>query len=183
MRTKIIFLDRDGVINRFPGMGFYVTRQREFRFLPGVKNALKTLSLAGFEINIISNQGCVSRGLISVRGLKDLTDRMVAKIVKAGGRIKGVFYCVHQQSDRCDCKKPKTKLFRKALNGRRVDLQSVYFIGDSEEDIQAAKNLGCRSILVLSGRIKKRDLEGLAASPDHVMRNLKEAARWVARKR
>ena len=73
---KIIFLDRDGVINRFPGMGNYVTRQSEFHFIPGSLEAVSLLTQAGFEVNVVSNQGCVSRGLLSVAKLGRITKKM-----------------------------------------------------------------------------------------------------------
>lgn len=180
---KIIFLDRDGVINRFPGMGAYLTRWEDFYFLPGVIDAIALLSQAGFELNIISNQGCVAHGDISLEGLNDITHRMLKKIEAGGGKIAGVFYCVHQTSDNCDCKKPKTKLFHDALRGRTVDLKSVYFVGDSIEDIQAGENLGCQKILVLSGRNGESDLKDFPVKPDVVKKDLWEAAQWILQKK
>ncbi len=153
---SVIFLDRDGVINEFPGVSQYVVRLDDFRFIPGALEALRKLTEAGFELFVVSNQGCVSRGLISAKELAVMTDRMTIDIKKSGGRLEGVFYCLHQKSDNCECKKPKIKMFQDALKGRVVDLESVYFIGDSREDVEAGKALGCRTILVLSGRTKKR---------------------------
>ena len=76
---KIIFLDRDGVINRFPGMGSYVTRWKDLRLIPKATRAIKLLSGAGYEIHVISNQGCVARKLITLKGLDRLTSRMLEK--------------------------------------------------------------------------------------------------------
>ena len=182
-QDKIIFLDRDGVINRFPGKGVYVVKKKQFRFLPNTFKALHLLKEEGFKVFVVSNQGCVSRGLITRLALKKMTDRMLAEIKQNGGSINRVYYCEHQTSDRCECKKPKTLLFKKALKGRKADLNKIYFIGDSEEDIQAAKNLGCRSILALSGRLKRRDIPKLLAKPDLVKKNLLDAARWITQKK
>ncbi|MGH7198652.1 MAG: D-glycero-alpha-D-manno-heptose-1,7-bisphosphate 7-phosphatase [Candidatus Omnitrophota bacterium] len=180
--TKILFLDRDGVINRFPGMGFYVTRQKDFHFLPNALRALGFLTRAGYELNVISNQGCVARKLITRAGLDRLTQRMKRIVEKKGGRLR-VFYCTHQQSDDCACKKPKTKLFKKAIRGRKIDLRAAYFIGDSEEDVMAGKGLGCKTVLVLSGRNKRRDVGKFSVKPDFIKKDLWEAARWIIRKK
>ena len=177
--SKIIFLDRDGVINRFPGMGSYVVSWKDFRFLPNAKKAISHLTKAGFEINIVSNQGCVSRGLLTSQELDALTEKMVLAAKRAGGEIRGVFYCVHQKKDGCVCKKPKTKLFKDAIGKREVNLKSVYFIGDSKEDLEAGRRLGCRTILVLSGRIQKRQIKDLPVQPHFVKKNLWEAVRWI----
>jgi D-glycero-D-manno-heptose 1,7-bisphosphate phosphatase len=60
-----VFLDRDGVINEYPGDFQYVTSWEEFRFLPGSKEAIKKLSESGYRIFVISNQAGVSKGFYS----------------------------------------------------------------------------------------------------------------------
>ena len=180
--TKIIFLDRDGVINEFPGMGNYVTGWEKFRFLPDALGAIALLTREGYEIHIVSNQGCVARGLLTMADLQEITRRMLKEIEKKGGSVSGVHYCIHQTSDGCECKKPKTALFRQALRGKPVDLSSVYFIGDSEEDIEASHNLGCQSVLVLSGRVAEESLRSLKWEPDAVKKNLWDAVQWIIQK-
>lgn len=178
---NVVFLDRDGVINEFPGKGEYVTSQAAFRFIPRAKEAIRLLSERGCEIYVVSNQGCVSRGLISAADLEAMTDRMLEEVRSAEGRIDGVFYCLHQTSDACDCKKPKISLFKKALAGRPVDKRSACFIGDSREDVEAGRALGCLTVLVLSGRTKREDLPSFEPKPDRVAADLWEAATWIAR--
>src|SRR3989338_6636479 len=153
MKKKLLFLDRDGVINRFPGVGGYVTRWEDFEFLPNAVRAVALLTKAGYEIVVISNQGCVGKGLLSSQALGEITARMREEIRRGGGELGDVFYCEHAPNAGCDCKKPKLGLFRQALRERgNVDLRSLFFIGDSVMDMEAGKSLGCRTILVLSGR-------------------------------
>ncbi len=178
---KIVFLDRDGVINRFPGKGVYVTRQEDFQFLPRAVDAIRRLKEAGCEVYVVSNQGCVSRGLITEKKLAEMTGRMMEEIRRHGGDISRVLYCPHQKSDNCDCKKPKVKLFLEAIAGRNPDMSDVYFAGDSEEDIQAGKNLGCRTILVLSGRTTAEELGSFPLKADAVKKDLWEAVEWILR--
>lgn len=179
---RVVFLDRDGVINRFPGKGVYVTKKKQFEFLPKSLEAIRVLSEAGFQIYVVSNQGCVSRKMITEKKLMSITESMLKAVEKAGGKINEVFYCVHQTSDACDCKKPKTTLFEKALAGKKINRSFVYLVGDSEEDMRAGKNLGCRTVLVLSGRLTEGEALGLSAKPDVVKRDLWEAAHWIIQK-
>ncbi len=176
---RFAFLDRDGVINRFPGKGKYVTGFSEFKILPQALKAIRLLTEAGYELAVISNQGCVSRKLITKKSLADLTKYMLKEIREAGGRSPKVYYCVHQKADNCACKKPKTLLLKKAVGTRKIKRSEICFIGDSEEDMEAAKNFGCRPVLVLSGRSKKKDVPALSVKPDAVHKNLWEAARWL----
>jgi histidinol-phosphate phosphatase family protein len=180
---KLVFLDRDGVINRFPGKGVYVVREEDFHFIPGALQGLRLLTEAGYELHVVSNQGCVSRGLLSMEELNRMTGRMLDRIRREGGEIRQVYYCVHRTSDACGCKKPKTELLEKALAGRRVTKTGVFFIGDSEEDMAAGKNIGCRTVLVLSGRTGNEDIAKFASKPDAVRKDLLDAAKWLLKKR
>lgn len=179
---RLVFLDRDGVINRFPGKGAYVTRESQLIVLPKALKGLRLLAEAGYDVAVISNQGCVSRGLITKAALKKMTHHLEKKVRAAGGRLNKVYYCYHQTSDHCQCKKPKTLLFKRALKKYHIARKKLYFMGDSQEDIQAAKNLGCRSVLLLSGRLKKRDIRKLETKPDFVKTDLWEAAKWLIKK-
>ena len=84
---KTIFLDRDGVINRDPGFGGYITCWEEFELLPGALEAIKKLNQAGFEIIVISNQAGVAKGLYALKDLNEITKNMLGEIEKAGGKI------------------------------------------------------------------------------------------------
>ena len=180
---RLLFLDRDGVINRFPGMGAYVTGDKGLKLLPNALRGIRLLTRAGFRLVVISNQGCVSRGMITRAELRHLTDKMLNEINASDGKVHRVYYCMHQTSDRCRCKKPKTLLMERAVRGLRLPRREVYFIGDSREDVEAGKRFGCRTILVLSGRSKKRDIKDFSIKPDLVKKNLLEAAQWILRKK
>ncbi len=180
--TKFIFLDRDGVLVRFPGKGKYVTRASQMKPILHSAKAVALLTKAGYEIVVVSNQGCVSRGMITRAELTGFTKKMLSWIRKAGGRIRKVYYCVHQSSDNCLCKKPKTLLMERAVKGRGVDPRKSFFVGDSAEDMEAGSRFGCRTVLVLSGRNKKKDVRSLPVKPDHVKKNLLEVATWLTKK-
>lgn len=181
--TRIVFLDRDGVINEFPGIGNYVTSWEEFRFVPKALDAIRWLTESGYELNVISNQGCVSRGRMTHEALQTLTAKMLKAIEAAGGAIGGVFYCIHETKDQCECKKPKTALFKQAARGRDVHWESTYFIGDSEEDMEAGKNIGCQTVLVLSGRVREAGVDSVHPKPDIVKKDLWEAVSWIIQRR
>lgn len=179
---RIVFLDRDGVINEFPGKGLYVTRREDLRVLPRAARGIALLKAMGYEIFVITNQGCISRRYLTVGELEAMHVHLMRELEAEGAKIDGIFYCPHQTSDACDCKKPKTALFKKAVAGRSVDFARAFFVGDSEEDIAAGRALGCRTVLVLSGRTRGEDIAALAIRPDVVKKDLWEAAEWIAAK-
>jgi D-glycero-D-manno-heptose 1,7-bisphosphate phosphatase len=175
---KLVFLDRDGVINEFPGNGKYVTKLKEFHFIEGSLDAIRILTLEGYNIFIISNQAGVSKGIYTKNKLKLITKRMLQEIKKVGGRVNKAFYCTHRSDAGCDCRKPEIGLVRKALESmnKRIHIaQKAFFVGDTESDIQAGHNAGCKTIFVLSGREDRRYMRGWKVQPDYVAKDLLEA--------
>jgi D-glycero-D-manno-heptose 1,7-bisphosphate phosphatase len=181
-KRKVIFIDRDGVINKDPG-GWtkysYVTRWKDFRFLPGAKTAIKRLSKSGYTIAVISNQAGIGKGYYSLKRLKSITARMIKELNKVGGKIHRAYYCIHQSKDNCPCRKPKDGLLKRAERGLKVKIAGSYFIGDSVVDVEAGKKAKLKTVLVLSGKSSRRDIKGWALKPDHVVKNLEEAVSLI----
>jgi D-glycero-D-manno-heptose 1,7-bisphosphate phosphatase len=180
--TKAIFIDRDGVINKDPGgwtKHSYVTRWEDFVFLPGSKEAIKRLNDAGLDIVVISNQAGIAKGHYSETELSGINKNMLSEINRASGKIKKVYYCIHQTSDDCDCRKPKIGLFRQAERELNIKARDTYFIGDGKTDVEAGREANLRTILVLSGKTSPEDVKNWEVKPDHICKNLSEAADLV----
>lgn len=179
---KAIFIDRDGVINKDPG-GWtehsYVTDWKDFHFLPGVFKALKMLKEKRVKIIVISNQAGVSKGFYTKEKLGEINELMLKEIGKNGGGIEEVFYCVHRDEDNCDCRKPKAGMLEAAAKKYKIDPKETYFIGDGKMDVMAGKTIGCRTILVLSGKSAHEDIEKWEEKPDHIFKDLLEAVNWL----
>jgi len=176
---KIVFLDRDGVINKYPGDRAYVTSLRKFRFLPGAKKAIALLSKNGYKVFVASNQAGVGRGVYSQKTLDAITARMLKDIEKAGGKITKAYYCTHKKDAGCLCRKPKPGLVRKAVKEFDLKLKGVYFIGDTIRDVLTAHASGCKSILVLAGKEKLNNQANWEAKPDLVFKDLFSAAKFL----
>ncbi len=179
---KAIFIDRDGVINKDPG-GWtkynYVTDWKDFHFLPGALEALKILEKNGIRVIVVSNQAGVSRGYFSEGDLEKVNTKMLQEIEKSGGHIEEVYYCIHKDEDDCDCRKPKTGLFEKAIAKHHIDPKDTYIIGDSMVDISAGKRIECRTVFVLSGKTSKEEMEKWVDQPDYVFEDLLSVVKWL----
>jgi D-glycero-D-manno-heptose 1,7-bisphosphate phosphatase len=176
---RLIFLDRDGVINVDPGPGLYVTRWGEFQFLPGAIDAIRKLTEEGYEIVVISNQAGVTKGLYTMEVLEEMTRNMVHEIEKRGGRLRSVHYCPHVDDDNCDCRKPRTGLLKTATQGLTVNFKDTFFIGDGITDIKAGKDIGAKTILVLSGKTSLKDRAQWDVEPDYIAQDLKDAVERI----
>ncbi|MCM8795569.1 MAG: HAD family hydrolase [Candidatus Omnitrophica bacterium] len=176
---RAIFLDRDGVINRYPGDGKYVTSWKEFHFLPGAKEAIAKLYKNKFKIFVISNQAGVNKGIFSRRTLDLITRNMHLEIKEAQGKIHGVYYCIHRPEENCSCRKPCTGLIDKVKKRYNICIKDSFFIGDTMRDVRTARAAGLKSILVLSGREKLSNCKNWEVKPDFIFRNLREAAEFI----
>ncbi|HOW43009.1 MAG TPA: HAD family hydrolase [Candidatus Omnitrophota bacterium] len=177
---KIVFLDRDGVINAYPGHYKYVTSVEEFRLLPGVQEALRRLTAAGCALFIISNQAGVAKKMYSREALDAITQRMLDELGD-GITFSGVYYCTHLSDENCACRKPRTGYVEKAfaalaLQGRTPDLQQCYFVGDSLIDVETGKASGMKTILVFSGRERPENKPAWSVIPDFTAEDLSDAA-------
>jgi histidinol-phosphate phosphatase family protein len=174
-----VLLDRDGVINRRIVKG-YVTRWKDFAFLPGVLGALRMLRENGYQVLVVSNQSCVGRGLLSWEELQAITRRMQLEVALAGGAIEKVYYCHHAPGDDCSCRKPRPGLLLKAMEEHQLWPAQIYMVGDSESDMEAAARAGCRSVLVQRGAFLQHG--ALVGTMKNVVSDLQEAASLIVRR-
>ena len=180
---KVIFIDRDGVINEDP-IGDYVKQWEDFKFIPGTIEALKQLNNSGFEIIIISNQAGIGDGVYSQTALEGITDKMLAELKKRGIPIRGVYYCTHGKEANCECRKPKTGLFQQAARDIKFKSSQTYFIGDKASDVQAGKNFGLRTLFVLTGHgVNDKPRLKNDEQPERILPSLKEAVDYVLRQK
>ena len=146
---KAVFLDRDGVINRKAPEGQYVTRWEEMEFLPGAKEAIRSLNQAGFLVIVVTNQRCVAKGLISTDELDSIHARMRSEFKAAGATIDAIYYCPHEFVPPCACRKPEPGMLLEAARTHDVDMAASWMIGDSDHDVQAGQNAGCHTALIV----------------------------------
>ena len=150
-KTKVFFIDRDGVINKEIG---YLHEIAKFEFIDGVIEALKYIQNKGFEIIVITNQSGIGRGMYSREKFLELNKWMIDFLSSQGVKILDVLYCPHTPEDGCACRKPLPGMFLEAIKKYDIDIEMSWSIGDKETDIQAAKSSGVsNTILVKSGHI------------------------------
>jgi D-glycero-D-manno-heptose 1,7-bisphosphate phosphatase len=143
--TRAAFLDRDGVINRNPQEGEYVTRWEDFHVLPGVVESITLLNRAGFSVIVVTNQRCIAKGLMSFVELETMHERMTELLVRSGAVIDGIYYCPHERVPSCECRKPAPGMLLNAARARGIELSASWMIGDSDIDVEAGRNAGCKT--------------------------------------
>jgi len=158
---KVIILDRDGVINEDSDQ--YVKSPSEWRPIPGSLEAIARLNHAGYTVAVASNQSGLARGLFSLDDLNAMHQKMHRLLARAGGHVDGIFFCPHGPDDQCDCRKPKPGLYQQIGDRFGVRLRDVPVIGDSARDLESARQVGARPILVRTGKGRRTET---ALEPD-----------------
>ncbi|MBW1847807.1 MAG: D-glycero-beta-D-manno-heptose 1,7-bisphosphate 7-phosphatase [Deltaproteobacteria bacterium] len=177
MKQKVLFVDRDGVINK--DSPAYIKSWSEFEFLPRSLGAIRRLTENGFDVVLITNQSAVNRNFISKNDLEAIHIRMKEVIKQNGGEVKDIFYCPHRPEDQCDCRKPLPGLILQAQEAYQIDVGKTMMVGDSAKDIECAKNAGCGgSILVQTGNgiTAEKILAEKGIFPSFIVKDLYEAA-------
>jgi len=177
---KVVYLDRDGVINR--DSPAYIKSWDEFEFLPGSLEALKQLNQNGFTTIIITNQSAIGRQMITRETLEGMHRRMSAAIQSHGGRIEDIFYCPHRPDEGCDCRKPKTGLIDQARRKYSIIQSGAMMVGDSSKDIECARNAGCRAAILVktgNGRQAENQLRDRKIPIDYLAEDLLDAVNWI----
>lgn len=177
---KVIFLDRDGVINKYPGDTNYVTSWKDFEFIPGSLEGIRKLKACGYKLFVVSNQAGVSKGIYDAKALADIDTRLVKALRKYKTKLDGIYYCTHLSSADCLCRKPKVGLLNKAVAEHNLKPNVAFFIGDSFVDMRAGRAFGAKTVLLLSGREKISNRKHWEFEPDYIFDNLLVAAHYIA---
>ncbi|HEY5932975.1 MAG TPA: lipopolysaccharide heptosyltransferase II [Nitrospira sp.] len=171
-----IFLDRDGTLNPDPG---YIKSPDQFDLFPGASEALASLKRAGARLIVVTNQSGIARGLLSREDLNAVHRKLTCLLAGAGVALDAIYVCPHHPDDGCECRKPNRGMIDQAVREWGVNLDRSYVIGDHLRDIELAKRIGARSVLVTTGVVPPREAESLKASgaaPDWIVSSLAEAA-------
>ncbi len=153
MGKKIVFLDRDGVINKLVERdGRMVSPQRieDFELFPNVASAIKKLQEMGFEIVVVTNQPDISRGLMNLSELEKMNG-----LVHSLG-IKHIRVCPHSNEDHCTCRKPKPGLLEDFIRIQTESIDEIWLIGDNASDIEAGTQVHASTILITGSGVESQ---------------------------
>jgi len=176
---KLIFIDRDGVIN-YDNLAGYITQWKYFKFIPNSLKALQELTESGYRIIIISNQAGIGDGIYPKKALNEITRKMLARMRRSRINIAGVYYCLHGKKAGCKCRKPKIGLFEQVARDFKFDRRQTYFIGDKVSDMQAGKRFKLKTAFVLTGH-GRNDLKKLTKplKPDLIAPSLYQVSKKI----
>ena len=162
-KRKCIFLDRDGVINQNMDSSPSVEK---FKLLDRVPEAIKRINKSDYLAIVVTNQPMIAKGFVSFEEVDNIHKKMETLLGEKGAYLNKIYYCPHHPEKGfegeiselkidCECRKPKAGMLFNAQKEFNIDLENSWIIGDSQRDIEAGKNAGCKTIAV--GHIDNAD--------------------------
>lgn len=181
-----VFIDRDGTISEEVG---YVNHVSRFKVLPNTARAIRLFNEAGIMAIVATNQAGVARGYFEESLIGAVHEKLRAELAAEGARLDAIYYCPHHPSAgkppyraACDCRKPKPGMILRARDEHGVDLSRSYMVGDKILDIEFGKNLGLKSVMVLTGYgigEYEHQRQDWKVAPDYLAKDLLDAAEWI----
>lgn len=155
-KQKAIFLDRDGVINKYVG---FLRDIDEFELIDGVPEAIKKINESGYLAIVVTNQPVIARGEVTYEKLQEIHNKMETLLGKEGAYLDAIYFCPHHPHKGyegeipelkfdCDCRKPKPGMLLQAAEDFNTDLSQSWMIGDSQSDIEAGTAAGCKTVFI-----------------------------------
>lgn len=183
-RRKVVFFDRDGVVNlEDEPYGYAIDT---FYFAPYFMELFLELKKQDALCFIVTNQSGINRGIFTQKDFDALTSFMQSCIksslmipLRTSGFVPknigfdGVYFCPHTKEEHCSCRKPNSAMLEEAIKEFNLNIEDCdsYILGDKDTDMQAGLKVNVHT------RIFIGDTE--APNATHKVKNLKEATKII----
>jgi D-glycero-D-manno-heptose 1,7-bisphosphate phosphatase len=157
-QTRAAFLDRDGTLIRDVN---FIGRPEQVELIPGAAAAVRRLNQAGIPAIVITNQSGIARGYFTEADYEKVHQRLVELMARENARLDAAYHCPHHPDvgGPCECRKPGTLLYRRAITDHALDGRGSWSIGDRLRDVLPALDLGGHGIMVPSDQTPLAELE------------------------
>jgi D-glycero-D-manno-heptose 1,7-bisphosphate phosphatase len=167
----VAFLDRDGtLVESDVSDGVPIPNHGTVDFVDGASQACAELRRLGYALVMVTNQPDVARGRVDRQTVEDANQRIAAEL-----GLDMALTCMHDDLDRCTCRKPRPGMLLQAASTLDIQLDRLsVMIGDRWRDVDAGAAAGVSTVLVDRGYG-----ELLNTTPDHIAMNLPGAVDWI----
>lgn len=182
-RQKAIFLDRDGVLNVEKGL---FNDPEDLVIYDSAIEAVKDIGKSDYISIVVTNQPSIAKNIASLEELDLIHKKLETTLGNKGAKLDDIYFCPHhphkgfpeerpEYKIDCECRKPKPGMLLRAVESFNIDLKKSYIIGDSERDILAGKNAGCKTVGVMTGYGVKKTV----VKPDFIFTDVLQATRFI----
>lgn len=179
-----VFLDRDGTLIEEVD---YLERVEQVALYSWSIDGVRLLNRAGIRVFVVTNQAGVARGYFTESVVAEVHRRIDSLLASGGARIDAYYYCPHHPEGAveayrrsCECRKPGRGLVDRAAREFGIDPSRSFVVGDRWLDIQLARAVGARAVLVRTGFGSTAERQQPSdVTADAIADNLVDAANWI----
>jgi D-glycero-D-manno-heptose 1,7-bisphosphate phosphatase len=178
--SRLVILDRDGVINE--DSDDYIKSLDEWVPIQGSISAIARLSRAGYKVAVATNQSGLARGYFDEITLANMHATLCALVEEEGGQVDAICYCPHGPDEGCHCRKPEPGLLEQISEELQLPIAGAWYVGDTGKDLELGLKMGCKSVLVRTGKGRRTEptldpakrqaviiVDDLAAAADRIL--------------
>ncbi len=148
MKKKVLFIDRDGTIIIEPPIDKQVDSLEKLEFLPKAISAIRELVLkTDYELVMVTNQDGLGTSSFPEDTFWPAHNKMLSILSGEGIIFSNIHIDRSFEHEKLPTRKPGTAMLTEYFS-EEYDLANSYVIGDRLTDVQLAKNLGAKSILI-----------------------------------
>ena len=192
-KNAAVFLDRDGTINEEVG---YLDSIDKLNLFAYTAEAIRLINESGMKAVVMTNQSGVAKGYFTEEFVRTVHERIQEMLRERGAFIDAFYYCPHHQTEgigvylqSCACRKPGAGMLIQASKELDIDLRRSYTVGDMLKDIQVARTVGAKGILVKTGYGINTIEKGLTSDsseicqPSYIAEDILDAVKWIIKDR
>lgn len=155
---KVLFIDRDGTLILEPPIDFQVDSLEKLEFYPGVfQNLSRIARELDYELVMITNQDGLGTESFPYEDFIRPQEKMLKAFENEEIVFSDILIDKSFENENLPTRKPGIGMLGKYIYGN-YDLENSFVIGDRHTDIQLAKNLGSKSILISKVQNDEADL-------------------------
>lgn len=166
MKKKVLFIDRDGTLVIEPPVDYQLDSFEKLEFYPKVFRNLHFIrTRLDFELVMVTNQDGLGTASFPEDTFWPVHNLMLKSFAGEGITFDDI--CIDRSfpEDNAPTRKPRTGMLTRYIHNEEYDLAGSFVIGDRATDVELAKNLGCRAILLQpdTSILKDTELENVCA--------------------
>lgn len=164
MKKKVLFIDRDGTIVIEPPVDYQLDAFEKLEFYPkAIRNLYFIRQKLDFEFAMVTNQDGLGTPSFPEDTFWPVHNLVLNTLRNEGVTFDEIFIDRSFPEDNAPTRKPRTGMLTRYLNNEDYDLAGSFVIGDRATDVELAKNLGCKAILLQENKecLKEKNLEDI----------------------
>lgn len=156
-KQRILFIDRDGTLVLEPPVDLQLDSLEKLEFYPGaLRNMHFIAKNLDFKLVMVSNQDGLGTDSFPEDTFWPAHNKIVSAFKNEGVLFDAEHIDPSFPEDNSPSRKPGVAMLTEYMNGD-YDLEGSFVIGDRLSDVELAKNLGCKAVL-LSGSLGNSEL-------------------------